>query len=88
MKRTKQLCDAYRFEGFRPRKTLRGWFGDPLARIITLQRRGKKRFVEDVGKFFGVFTTERRGWSGTSHVGIIGFTWKWKFGGWNVVVAA
>lgn len=41
MKRIKQLCDAYRFKGFRPLKTIKGFFGDPVARVISLQRREK-----------------------------------------------
>ncbi len=87
MKRTKQLCDAYRFEGFRPQKILRGWFGDPLARIIALRRRGKKQPAEDAGRFTGVFTTERHGWSGTNLAGIIGFILNWRFGGFAVRIA-
>ena len=38
-----RLRDAYRFPGFRPVDDLRGVFGDPLARVIVLVRRSKKR---------------------------------------------
>jgi transposase-like protein len=38
----KRLLDAYRFAGFRPVPELRGVFGDPQARVITLVRRSKK----------------------------------------------
>jgi hypothetical protein len=31
--------------GFRPEQTVRGIFGDPNARVITLKRRSKKRLV-------------------------------------------
>jgi hypothetical protein len=41
----KSLLDAYRFAGVRPKARLRGVFGDPKARIITLTRRSKKRCV-------------------------------------------
>ena len=41
MKTFKRLYDAYRFPGFIPRIMLKGLFGDPCARIIRLQRRGK-----------------------------------------------
>jgi transposase len=41
-KRVRRLWDAYTFPGFRPRSTVRGIFGDPKARIITLVRRSKK----------------------------------------------
>jgi len=87
MKRKKQLYDAYRFEGFRPIKTLKGLFGDPMARIIVLQRRGKKRFVEVAGRFHVVFMTEEPAWYGTSPAEICGFTWRWNCGGWNAAVA-
>jgi hypothetical protein len=33
------------FSGFRPEQTMRGIFGDPSARVITLKRRSKKRLV-------------------------------------------
>jgi hypothetical protein len=41
----KALHDLYRFPGFTPLATIRGRFGDPLAVVISLQRRGKKRFA-------------------------------------------
>src|SRR6476646_2599928 len=43
MAKLKRLSDIYRFPGFVPRPKLRGIFGDPLAVVITLQRRRKKR---------------------------------------------
>jgi hypothetical protein len=45
-RRPRRLWDAYRFPGFRPSSTVIGIFGDPLARILTLTRRSKKRRVE------------------------------------------
>jgi len=41
-KRKRRLWDAYAFPGFRPLPTVRGVFGDPKARVITLVRRSKK----------------------------------------------
>ena len=41
--RQRRLWDAYRFPGFRPEPSVRGFFGDPQARILTLRRRSKKR---------------------------------------------
>jgi len=35
-KRQRRLWDTYMFPGFRPQPTVRGVFGDPKARIITL----------------------------------------------------
>jgi hypothetical protein len=82
MKTFKSLYDAYRFPGFIPRGMLKGLFVDPRARIIRLQRRGKKQSVEPVERSPALSTTEEQGWFGTSHVGTCGFIWKWKFTGW------
>ena len=53
----KGLLDAYRFPGCRPQARLRGVFGDPKARVITLTRRSKKRFAVCAPPFTGVSTT-------------------------------
>ena len=53
----KALLDAYRLAGFRCQARLRGVFGDPKARVITLVRRSKKRFAVFVDKRTGAFTT-------------------------------
>src|SRR6476661_1036374 len=42
-KRRRRLWDTYSFAGFRAQPTVRGIFGDPKARVITLRRRSKKR---------------------------------------------
>src|SRR5260370_29733441 len=42
-KRRRRLWDTYWFPGFRPQPTVHGIFGDPKARVITLNRRSKKR---------------------------------------------
>jgi hypothetical protein len=49
-RKRKRLSDAYRFEGFRPLEELHGLFGDPVARVITLVRRSKKRSARGVEK--------------------------------------
>jgi hypothetical protein len=41
LSRERQLRDAYRFAGFFPASTVRGVFGDPHVRLLTL-RRAKK----------------------------------------------
>ena len=38
-----RLPDTYGFPGFRPAAIVRSIFGDPKARIVTLQRRQKKQ---------------------------------------------
>src|SRR3989442_13060593 len=43
MAKFKQLRDLYRFPGFVHQAKVRGLFGDPLAVVITLRRRRKKR---------------------------------------------
>src|ERR1700746_659778 len=47
--RRRRLWDAYCFPGFRPERTVRGIFGDPKARVITLKRRSKKRLAAGAG---------------------------------------
>ena len=56
----KRLVDAYRFPGMRPLEQVRGVFGDPKARVITLVRRSKKRRAASVAACTGSCTTGRR----------------------------
>ncbi|MEX2163042.1 MAG: hypothetical protein WD823_02200, partial [Sulfuricaulis sp.] len=56
-KRQRRLWGAYTFRGFRAQSTVRGVFGDPKARVITLVRRSKKRSAE---------TADGRTWAGTT----------------------
>ena len=56
-KRKRRLWDAYAFPGFRPQPTVRGVFGDPKARVITLIRRSKKHYAAHA---------VARGWAGTT----------------------
>jgi hypothetical protein len=44
-KRQRRLSDGYSFAGLRARATVRGVFGDPDLRIVSLERRSKKRFA-------------------------------------------
>ena len=60
-KRARRLSDAYAFAGFRPLPDVRGVFGDPKARIVTLVRRSKKRCAASVGERIAVGTTGARG---------------------------
>jgi len=60
-KRRRRLWDAYAFPGFRPLPTVRGVFGDPKARVITLERRSKKRSAAAVVE---------RTWAGTTGAGV------------------
>jgi transposase len=42
MGRARRLVDVYRFPAFRPRAPVSRVFGDPKARVVRLERRGKK----------------------------------------------
>ncbi|HKU52359.1 MAG TPA: hypothetical protein VJQ25_07830, partial [Nitrospira sp.] len=76
----KRLLDAYAFPGFRPGKTVKGIFGDPQARVITLARRSKKRPVALVAKCIPAGTTGRCGEYATCPVPTRAFTWTSKYG--------
>ncbi len=57
MAKFKKLEDAYRFPSFHPLPNIRGVFGDPFARVITLTRREKKRLAAPVAVFTRGITT-------------------------------
>ena len=45
MQKRQRMVDLYAFPGFRPRAGVVGVFGDPNARVVRLERRGKKPAV-------------------------------------------
>jgi len=53
----KSLLDGYRFPGFKAHARIKGNFGDPLALVITLSRRQKKRSAAYAERFTGLSTT-------------------------------
>src|ERR1039457_751838 len=57
----RRLADAYAFPGFRAGAGMRGRFGDPQTRIVTLARRAKKRAVGPAGRCIAASTTARAG---------------------------
>ena len=87
-KRQRRLWDTYTFPGFRPRPTVRGVFGEPRARIITLARRTKKRSADAAGGFIGVGTTGVYGWFAICRAATRGFSWRSRSGGCNAAVVA
>lgn len=58
MSKIKSLLDEYRFVGFRPKRALKGIFGDSHARVIELVRRQKKLNAHAVEKAIEVSMTE------------------------------
>lgn len=83
MGKQRRLLDEYRFPGYRPRAGIRGVFGDSLARVLQLKRTQKKRYAAVAERFIGVITTRRCGGYEISPVGMHGFTWRWRYGGFN-----
>ena len=84
MGKQRRLLDEYRFPGYRPRADIRGVFGDPRARVIRLERTRKKRYAAVAERATGVITTRRYVGYETCPVGMLGFIWRWRFGGSNV----
>jgi hypothetical protein len=75
------LRDAYRFVGFVPAGTVRGVFGKPLVRLLTLRRRQKKRSVAPVDFGIGLFTIKSLAWSATCPVADTTSIWSCLCGG-------
>ncbi len=80
-KRSRRLLDTYRFPGFRPQATVKGVFGDPKARVVTLLRRGKKRSVAAAAEHSRVGTTARGDRFATFHVVTHACGWRSKCAG-------
>lgn len=78
MIRKRYLEDDYCPSGYRVRRTVRGVFGDPHARIITLDRRQKKLTVAVARNWHQAFMIERLREFVICLVGRHGFTWKLK----------
>jgi len=87
-KRSRRLWDTYSFFGFRPEQTVRGIFGDPQARVITLKRRSKKRLVDVAVASRWGGTTARSAACVIVRAATRGYFWKWKCGGSNAAVEA
>jgi ribosomal protein L34 len=58
------LKDLYSFPGFRARATLKPHSTDPEGRIVTLERRQKKRFVPAAAKRYAAFGIAELTWCG------------------------
>src|SRR5258707_14173349 len=80
-KRLRRLWDTYSFEGFRAEPVVRGVFGDPKVRIVTLKRRSKKHRVGAVAASRSGGKTAKSGRGGTCPAGICEYWLKWRSGG-------
>src|SRR6516164_3072958 len=80
-KRSRRLWDTYVFPGFRPEQTVRGIFGDPKARVITLKRRSKKQLVDVAVAFRWGGTIARSAMYAIFPAATRGYFWKWRCGG-------
>src|SRR5450830_1882124 len=87
-KRQRRLWDTYTFPGFRPQPTVRGVFGDPKARLITLARRAKKRPAGAAGGFIRVGTTGVYGGFAICRAATRASSWRSRSGGCDATVAA
>ena len=86
-KRPRRLADAYTFPGFRPQATVRGVFGDPQARVVTLTRRSKKRFAASVGVRIRVGTIAKSDGYATCPAATPVCTSTWRSGVWRAGAA-
>jgi hypothetical protein len=68
MAKFKALHDLYRFPGFTSCAVIRGRFGDPMAVVISLERREKKRFAAFAVAPITAITTNDLGMSAISRV--------------------
>ena len=58
------LKELYSFPGFRARATLKPHAADAAGRIVTLERRQKKRFVPAAAKRYAAFGIAELTWCG------------------------
>jgi hypothetical protein len=87
-KRRRRLSDGYSFAGFRPKETVRGVFGDPDVRIVSLERRSKKRSADVAGGSRRAGTTGGYGKFATCRVQDCGLFWNSRYGASRAGVAA
>src|SRR5271155_5075917 len=83
----RRLSEGYSFAGFRARETVRGVFGDPDVRVVTLDRSSKKRLaaVAAVSRWAG--TIGGYGEFATFRAPGYGLFWSWRCGASRAVLA-
>src|SRR5215475_7380828 len=87
-KRGRRLWDSYSFPGFRAEPVVRGIFGDPKARVITLRRGSKKRRADVAAACRWAGTTARSAGCAICPAGTRGYSWSWRCGGLIAATAA
>jgi hypothetical protein len=76
----RRLSDTYRFPGYEPKEKVLGVFGDPRARIVRLERTGKKLPAAHAVPFSQHSMTVRSGVSETFLAATLEFTLKLRLG--------
>src|ERR1700745_1418916 len=79
-KRLRRLWDTYSFKGFRAQPVVRGIFGDPKVRIVTLKRRSKKHRVDAAAASRSGGTTAKSGRCVTCPAGTCEYCLNWRCG--------
>ena len=87
-KMRRRLTDVYTFAEVRPHATVRGVFGNPQVRVITLIRRSKKRSAAAAAECIGDGTTDGYGACAISAVASGTSCWTSRFGASIAGVAA
>jgi accessory gene regulator protein AgrB len=87
MKQARTLRELFSFDGFIPKDQLEGKFGDPLVRIIDLERKKKQQDVLDVILFIITFMIEKFVWHETVTQKVIGYISVLKDEEWIVINA-
>jgi len=80
MLKKRGLYDAYQFPGFYPEVKGKGIFGDPVAHVVVLKRRQKKRNADSAEQSIRHTTITRHEGYGTYPVEAFVFISKWKCG--------
>jgi hypothetical protein len=92
-KQRRRLSDGYRFAGFRPDEFVRGVFvrgvfGEPDVRIVSLHRRSKKQSAAAAGERRRAGTTGGFARFATCRAQAAGYGWSWRCGASIVATAA
>src|ERR1700722_16477379 len=87
MRKSMRLPDTYRFPGFRPAATVRGLFGEPKARVVSLRRDRKKRPVAPAGNPSAPSTTASSGASATCPAATPACSWRSRSDAWTAAGA-